>query len=93
MKFTEFFDNRSQLPTPVNKHTCYTDLYHILKYFLFLDVYAVKVENLPHNSIYSARDSLYGTVKRFNLPIRARVINGELYLINTLKEDEPNANK
>lgn len=93
MKFTEFFDNRSQLPTPINKHTCYTDLYNILKYFLFLDVYAVKVENLPHNSIYSARASLYRTVKRFNLPVRVRLINSELYLINTLKEDEPNANQ
>lgn len=93
MKFTEFFDNCSQLPTPVDKHACYTDLYNTLKYFLFLDVYAVKVEDLPHNSISSARDSLYGTVKRFNLPIRARVINGELYLINALKEGEPNANQ
>lgn len=93
MKFTEFFDSCSQLPTPTNKHTCYTDLYSLLKYFVFLDVYAVKVKNLPHNSIYSARASLYRTAKRFNLPIRIRVINSELYLINTLKEDEPNANK
>lgn len=93
MKFTEFFDSCSQLPTPVNKHTCYTDLYSLLEYFVSLDVYAVKVENLPHNSIHSARDSLYRTAKRFNLPIRMRLINSELYLINTLKEDEPNANK
>lgn len=93
MNFTEFFDNSQQLPTPVDKHACYTDLYNTLKYFLLLDVYAVKVENFPHNSINSARDSLYGTVKRFNFPIRTRVINDELYLINTLKEDEPNANK
>lgn len=93
MNFTEFFDNPTQLPTPANKHVCYTDLYNILKYFLFLDIYAVKVKNLPHNSIYSARASLYRTVKRFNFPIRVRLINSELYLINTLKEGEPNANK
>ena len=87
MKLVEFFDNCSQLPTPANKHACYTDLYNTLRYFLSLDVYAVKVENLHHSSIYSARNSLYRTAKRFNFPIRMRVINGELYLINTLKED------
>ena len=89
MNFTEFFDNSTQLPTPVSNRnkTCYTDLYNILKYFLFLDTYAVKVENWPHNSMFSARSSIYRTIKRFNMPIRVRIINNELYLINTLKED------
>ena len=87
MNFTEFFDNSLQLPVPERKHTCYTDLYNKLKYFLFLDTYAVKVENWPHNSMFSARASIYRTIKRFNMPIRVRIINNELYLINTLKED------
>lgn len=89
MNFTEFFDDSTQLPTPVSNRnkTCYTDLYNILKYFLFLDTYAVKVENCPHNSMFSARSSIFRTIKRFNMPIRVRIINNELYLINTLKED------
>lgn len=91
MNFTEFFDNSMQLPTPVRNKTCYTDLHNILKYFLYIDTYAVKVENWPHNSMFSARASIYRTIKRFNMPIRVRIINNELYLINTLKEDNKHA--
>lgn len=91
MNFTEFFDNPTQLPDPIEKRACYTDLYNILQYFLYLNVYAVKVENLPHNSIYSARASIFRTARRSNLPVRVRIINNELYLINTVKEAESHA--
>ncbi len=91
MKFTEIIYTPARLPVPVKKHACYTDLYNILQYFLYLNVYAVKVEYLSHNSIYSARASIFRTARRFNLPIRVRIINNELYLINTVKEAESHA--
>ena len=88
MKFTDIIDNPAQMPDPIRKRVCYTDLHNTLQYFLYLNVYAVKVENLPHNSIYSARASIFRTARRFNLPVRVRIINNELYLINTVKEAE-----
>lgn len=94
MKFTDFCTDMTQLPKqnyaqprPYN----WTDLKRELKDFLNIGCYAAKVSEFSQRDIRSARRSIESCAKRFNFPIRAVHINGELWLINTSKEDNKHA--
>lgn len=90
MKFTDFCTDITQLPRqnyaqprPYN----WTDMKQELKDFLNTGCYAAKVSEFSHRDIKSAGRSITACAKRFKFPIRAVYINGELWLINTTKED------
>ena len=90
MKFTDFCTNMTQLPRQNHaqpKPYCWSNMKQELKDFLSIGCYAAKVTDFSHRSIQSARRSITVCAKRFNFPIRTVYINGELWLINTSKED------
>lgn len=94
MKLTDFCTDMTQLP----RQNCaqpkpyrWTDMKQELEDFLNIGCYAAKVSEFSHRSIRSAKGSIESCAKRFNFPIRAVFINGELWIINTSKEDNNHA--
>lgn len=86
--YGETYTSPNKLPRTVHKgrkKNCYCDIMGSLLEFLDMDVYAAKVTHYPHKSVLSAISSITKQIWIFSLPIQARTINGELYLINTLK--------
>lgn len=88
LEYGETYISPKNLPRTVHKgrkKTCYCNIMGSLLEFLDMDVYAAKVTHYPHKSVLSAVGSITKQIRIFSLPIQARTINGELYLINMLK--------
>lgn len=94
MKLTNFCTDITQLPRQNHsqpKPCCWSDMKQELRDFLNTGCYAAKVSDFSHRDIRSARGSITTCAKRFEFPIRAVFINGELWLINTSKEGNNHA--
>lgn len=67
----------------VNKLYAPGKVQKILDEFLKMDCLAVKIvlDNGEYSNIRSAQSSYHGTIKRMGLPIKARILAGDLYLI------------
>ena len=94
MKFTDFCTDMTQLPRwnhAQPKPYCWSNMKQELRDFLNIGCYAAKVSDFSHRDIRSAKRSITVCAKRFNFPIRTVCINGELWLINTSKEDNKHA--
>lgn len=75
---------------PVRKANCrYKNLRHCLNNFMRMNERCVRVDfsSGEFANVYSANGSFNRMVRLFNFPIKATVINSELYLIRTDMED------
>lgn len=71
---------------PVTKAYCqYKNLKDYLDEFMEMGVKYVHVQFAPYEfaNVYSAYGSFYRMIKQYSYPIRASVVNSELYLIKT----------
>lgn len=77
------------LPEPRKKVRC-TRNGEYLNNFLDMKVkYAwVDVEQFEYAHVYSAYTSLRRIAKFYSLPVDVKIINGEVYFVNLLMEDE-----
>ena len=77
------------LPCP-ERTNCYEKLGEVFDWFMNMDVKYAQVffDNTEYATETSCRGSLHSYIYRHpDLPVKASVINGEVYLIRTDKED------
>ena len=75
---------------PIRRANCrYKNLRHCLNNLMRTDERCVKVEFSTGEfaNVYSAYASFNRVIRLYNFPIKASVINCELYLIKTNRED------
>ena len=75
---------------PIRRANCrYKNLRHCLNNFMRMDERCVQVEfsSAEFANVYSAHGSFNRMIRLFNFPIKATVINSELYLVRTDMED------
>lgn len=75
---------------PARKANCqYKNLKDYIDAFMQMDTNCVYVQFAPYEflNVYSAQSSFDRAIKIFDVPVKASIINSELYLIKTNKED------
>lgn len=75
---------------PAAKANCeYKKLKDYIDNFLYMDANYAQVRFAPYEfaNVYSAYASFNRVIRMYKYPVRASVVNSELYLIKTNKED------
>lgn len=72
-------------PDVVNKLYRQTKLQKVIEEFISSDELAVRIPIKPgeYASVRSAQSSYCSSIRRFNFPVSARTLNGNLYLIRS----------